>query len=197
MQSLNHNNSILDLTVFKDEHVLNQTANGDNWLSKAKAEADKDMPLNDRIFGVFVVLVNVFLIFYFGTHQLNSTGFFTSKFGALEMIMLYGSFTCWIITGGLDGILGKRLLSRLFDSFGGTLFMTVSMAWLLVVFPFDFTYFADVLPESLSFLVQWISNDIAYGLMIVGVVLLCVAVVYSPIAYKIVTINWFQKQQAD
>jgi hypothetical protein len=174
---------------------LHGTVNDDNWLSRAKAEADKGIPLNDRVFGVLVVLVNVFLMFYFGIHQLESTGFFTTKFGLLEMIMLYGSFTCWIITGALDGILGKSLLSRLFDAFGGILFMAVSMVWLLVVFPFDFTYFADLLPEFLMFLVQWISNDIAYGLMIVGVVLLSIAVVYSPIAYKIVTIKRFQKEE--
>jgi len=195
LQSLNHNSSILDSTVFKGELILNGTAKADNWLSRAKAEADKGIHLNDRVFGVLVVLVNVFLIFYFGTHQLESTGFFTTKFGTLEMIMLYGSLSGWIITGALDGIFAKRLLSRLFDAFGGILFITVSMAWLLVVFPFDFTYFADVLPESLRFLVQWISNDIAYGLMIVGVVLLSVAVVYSPIAYKIVTIKRFQKEE--
>ena len=174
---------------------MTKTETGENWFSRAKAEAEKEIPLNDRVFGALIVLVNVFLILYFVSHQLGSTGFFTSKFGALEMVFLYGSFTAWIITGALDGILGKRLLSRLFDSFGGIFFMTVSMAWLLVVFPFDFAYFADVLPEALRFLVQWISNDIASALMVVGVVLLCVAVVYSPIAYKIVSIKRFQKQK--
>lgn len=174
---------------------MTKTETEDNWFSRAKTEAEKEIPLNDRVFGALIVLVNLFLIWYFATHQFGSTGFFTTKFGTLEMIMLYGSFTAWIITGALDGILGKRLLSRLFDSFGGILFMAVSMAWLLLVFPFDFTYFADVLPESLRFLVQWISNDIANALMILGVVLLCVAVVYSPIAYKIVSIKRLQKQK--
>ena len=57
------------------------------------------------------------------THQIWSTGFFTSTFGTIEMIMLYGSWIAWIITAGLEGVLGQRLLSRLFDTFGGIIFI--------------------------------------------------------------------------
>ena len=55
-----------------------------------------------------------------------------------------------------------------------------------MVFPFEFAYFADVLPESLRFLVQWISNDIARVLMVLGIIVHLGAAVYSPIAYKFV-----------
>ncbi len=65
------------------------------------------------------------------------------------MIMLYGSWVAWIITAGLEGVLGQRLLSRLFDTFGGIIFMAVATVWLLVVFPFEFVYFAEVLPDFL------------------------------------------------
>jgi hypothetical protein len=69
------------------------------------------------------------------------------------------------------------------DVFGGIIFIAACLAWLLVVFPFEFAYFADVLPSFLRFLVQWISNDIARVLMVLGIIVLAVAAVYSPLAY--------------
>ena len=161
----------------------------ERWFSRAKAEADKGASSGDRVTGIVIVLVSVLLIGIFVAHQTGSTGFFTSKFGKLEMVMVYGSLVAWIITGSLDGIFGQRLLSRLFDVFGGIVFITISLAWLLVVFPFEFSYFANVLPVFLRFLVQWISNDIARGIMILGTIVLVIAAVYSPIAYKFVRIK--------
>ncbi len=167
----------------------------ESWFSRAKAEADKGVPRNDRVVGIIIVVVSFLLMLYFVAHQTESTGFFTSAFGTLEMVMLYGNLTAWIITGALEGFFGQRLLSRIFDAFGGIIFMVVSLAWLLVVFPFDFTYFADVLPVSLRFLVQWISNGIAQGVLVLGVILLVVAAVYSPIAYKFVSVKRFSRKK--
>jgi hypothetical protein len=60
-------------------------------------------------------------------------------------------------------------------------FVTVGIAWLFMVFPFDFAYFADVLPDFLRFLVQWISNDIARVLMVLGIILHLALAVFSTI----------------
>ena len=177
------------------ETVLTKTQDAENWLSRAKAEADNGVSSGDRFTGVALVVINILLILYFVAHQTGSTGFFTSKFGALEMVMLYGSMVAWIITGALDGILGQRLLSRLFYVFGGIVFIALSLAWLLIVFPFEFAYFADVLPDFLRFLVQWVSNDVARGIMVIGVIVLCFAEVYSPIAYKFVRVERFKRKQ--
>ena len=147
---------------------LSQTESHENWFSRAKAEADKGVPNTDRFTGIALVVVSSLMILYFVSHQLGSTGFFTPKFGTLEMFLLYGSLAAWIITGSLDGILGQRLFSRLFDVFFGIIFLALGLAWLLVTFPFEFAYFANVLPEGFRFLVQWISNDIARGMMVVG-----------------------------
>jgi hypothetical protein len=98
-------------------------------------------------------------------------------------------------TASLEGIFGLRLLSRLFDVFGGIIFALISTTVLLVIFPFDFAYFADVLPDSLRFLVQWISNDIARVVMALGVSGLLFATVYSPIAYKFVDQKRFRHEE--
>jgi hypothetical protein len=169
---------------------LTNTETTENWFSRAKAEADKGIPKNERIAGVGLFFVgSILIIVYLAAHQILSTGFFTAKFGSIEMFMLYGSWIAWSITSGLEGILGQRLLSRLFDAFGGIIFITVATAWLLVVFPFEFTYFADVLPNFLRILVQWISNDVARMIMVLYTIAMGIAAIYAPIAYKIIRIN--------
>lgn len=173
---------------------MNNSEATENWFSRAKAEADKGVPPNERVVGITIVAISILMMLFFVAHQVGSTGFFTAAFGALETIMLYGNLAAWTVTGFLEGVLGQRLLSRLFDVFGGIIFITVSLAWLLVVFPFEFAYFADVLPDFLRFLVQWISNDIARGLMLIGVIVFTVAAVYSPIAYKFVSKEHFKRK---
>jgi len=114
-----------------------------------------------------------------------STGFFTATFGTLEIILFYGSLIGWIFTGALEGS-GRKNLSRDFDAFGGVYFVTFCIGWLFMVFPFDFTYFADVLPEFLRFLVQWISNDIARVVMVLLIILYLCLAVYSTITRVLV-----------
>ena len=169
---------------------MTDTETTENWFSRGKAEADKGIPNNERIAGIgFFFAGSVLAILYLAAHQIGATGFFTTKFGTIEMIMLYGSGIAWIITSGLEGVLGQRLLSRLFDTFGGIIFIAVSTGWLLVVFPFEFTYFADVLPDFLKFLVQWISNDIARVVMVLYIIAMGIAAVYAPIGYKFIKIK--------
>jgi hypothetical protein len=160
---------------------LNETEVNESWFSRGKAEAEKGIPYFERVTGIAIVVFSVLVVLYFVAHQTWSTGFFTATFGTLEMIMLYGSLIALIVTAALEGIFGQRLLSRLFDVFGGIIFITIGLAWLLVVFPFEFAYFADVLPDFLRFLVQWISNDIARVLMVLGIIVTLVMAVYSTI----------------
>ena len=174
---------------------MSTTESTENWFSRAKAEANKGIPPNERVVGIVIVVVSVLMMLYYIAHQMWSTGFFTTAFGTFEMIMLYGNLTAWAVTGALEGIFGQRLLSRLFDVFGGIIFITFSLAWLLVVFPFEFTNFANVLPDFLRFLVQWISNDFARVVLVIGIIVFAVASVYSPIAYKFVEIKRFNREQ--
>ena len=172
---------------------MTENKSAKNWFSRAKEDANKGIPRNERIAGIFFFFSgSIFMLSYLVTHQMWSCGFFTSSFGTIEMIMLYGSWICWIITSGLEGVFGQRFLSRLFDTFGGIIFIVLSTVWLLVVFPFEFGYFANVLPEFLRFLVQWISNDIARVLMGIYIIVMGIATVYSPIAYKFIEIERFK-----
>jgi hypothetical protein len=116
-------------------------------------------------------------VLYLVAHQLLSTGFFTAKFGPLEMLLLYGSLMEWIVIAILEAF-GHKDLSRDIDAYGGIIFVTVGGFWLLVVFPFEFTYFANGLPDFLRFLFQWISNDIARVLIVLWTIFHLFAAVY-------------------
>lgn len=158
----------------------------ESWFYRAKAEAEKGIPVGDRVFSIILFVISVSVLLYFVAHQRQSTRFFTDEFGTVEMLMLYGFWGFWIITSGLEGVMGRRFFSRLIDVFGGLIFAAIALSWLLVVFPFEFAYFPDVLPESLRFLVAWITNDIARALMVLGIIVHLFASVYSPIAYKFI-----------
>ena len=169
--------------------------NDQTWFSRAKADADKGIPTDERLSSAAIAVFSIVMVVFFVSHQTQSTGFFTAEFGALEQFLFYGYWVVWMTTATLEGILGLRLLSRLFDVFGGIEFLFISTVVLLIIFPFDFQYLADVLPESLRFLLGWISDDIARVVMVLGAIGLLFATVYSPIAYKLVDLKRFNRNE--
>lgn len=136
-------------------------------------------PYEDRGLSIAIVVAGVLMGLFFVAHQARSTGFFTAPFGALEMLLLYGTLLFWIATSALI-IVGQKNLSRDLD-LGGLFFAAVAVAWLLVVFPFDFARLADALPDSLRFLVQWISNDIARVLLALSLIVHLSLAIFSAV----------------
>jgi len=59
----------------------------------------------------------------------------------------------------------------------------LALVWLFVVFPFEFSYSADVLPSFLQFLLQWVSNDVAKAIMAIGIVAVPAVTVYIAALY--------------
>ena len=171
----------------KDETTLDETKAAKNWFARrVEAEAKKDaMPYSERVGNVVAVVVIILVALYFVAHQMWSTGFFTSKFGSAEMFLFYASLLYGLVPTGIRILVGRKNLARLFDVFGSVL-ITITLVWLYVIFPFDFAYFADVLPSFLRFLLQWISNDIARVLMALGIIAAPVMAVYTAILYVFV-----------
>ena len=116
--------------------------------------------------GVIVVIL-VALFFY--AHQAWSTGFFTSSFGSSEAFFLYGSILLGTLGPLMHSAIGRRNDVRPAE-IATSLFWIAGSIWLLAVFPFDFSHIGDALPEFLRFLVSWISNDIAWVLLLIGTV---------------------------
>jgi fumarate reductase subunit D len=175
--------------------VVDLNMNEINWFSRAEIEAKKELPLNERIVGIGIVVFCILMIIFFRTHQLHETGFFTIEFGPLEMLFFYGFWIFWITTAALEAILTQRLLSRIVDTFGGIIFATISLSILLFLFPFNFVHLTDVLPESIRFLLKWISNDIARVIMLILIILHLFAAIYSPFAYKFIDKKLFKRKK--
>ena len=148
---------------------MNKTEATNSWFSKrVKAQLNELSDESHSGSRAAIVFVSIFtlIVLYFGAHQTGSTGFFTPKFGTFETLLLYGSLFEWIAVGVLE-FFGRKNLSRDIDAFGGIIFVTIGGIWLFGVFPFEFAYFADVLPDFLRFLLQWISNEIALVILLI------------------------------
>ena len=162
---------------------MNETESADTWFSKRVEGQLKELAsVSHGVSWGAIAFAVVFtlIVLYTVAHQMWSTDFFTATFGTFEMLLLYGSLIEWIVVAVLE-VFGRKNLSRDIDAFGGLIFVTVGFAWLFLVFPFEFAYFADVLPDFLRFLVQWISNDIARVLMVLGFIVHLAFAVFSGI----------------
>lgn len=155
------------------------------WYKRAKKEAEKEIPNSEKVSGVGFFLISIFMLLFLVAHEVWETGFYTDEFGLLERVALYGFWTMWIITAGLDSVLGMRLESRLFDSCGGIIFAALTSLLLLLVFPFDFEFFAQPLPDNIEWLLSWIGDDIGRGIVFISFIFHLVAAVISPFIYKV------------
>jgi hypothetical protein len=166
---------------------LSGTEASKNWFDRrVEAEAKKDITsYSERVGNIVGVVVGLLFVLYFVAHQVWSTGFFTTEFETLEALLFYGSMMVGTIATALKGLFGRKNLVRPFEVFGYIL-TAVAVIWLFVVFPFDFAYLADVLPSFLRFLLQWISNDIARVLMVLGIIVILVMTIYTTIIYVLV-----------
>ncbi|MHA1476141.1 MAG: hypothetical protein ACTSPA_10985 [Promethearchaeota archaeon] len=135
-----------------------------------ETELDDIVRKDDIVMSIGFIIICGLLMWFNAAHQTLSTGFFTIKFGIFEMVLLYGALIYWIVTCTFL-LLGLKNASRNLDSFGGLIFAAFGTFWLFVVFPFDFAYFEDVLPESIRFLVQWIPNWLARVVMVLGFIM--------------------------
>jgi len=166
---------------------LDSTQAPKNWLArKAEIEAKRDVvPSSDRVGNVAGVIVAFIVLWFFYAHYASSSGFFTTKFGTLEAFLFYFSMALGVAASAARAIVGRKNVVRPLDVLG-TAVMVVALVWLLAVFPFDFSHFADVLPKALQFLLRWISNGLVKMLMTIGIIPACVMTVYTAILYVLV-----------
>ncbi|MFW6117090.1 MAG: hypothetical protein ACOC6G_00720 [Thermoproteota archaeon] len=163
---------------------LNHIDGTENWFDRhVKAEAEEDIfSYSDRLGNIVALGVIILVTFYFAAHQMWSTGFFTSEFGSTEMFLFYSSLLYELVLTGIKGFIGRKNFARFFEIFGSIL-STIALIWLYTIFPFDFTYFADVLPGFLRFLVQWVSSDLARVVMILGIIVMPITALYNAVLY--------------
>ena len=125
----------------------------------------------------------ILLFGFFAYHLRANTGFFTPQFGSLGMLCLYGPILVALAAPASRAWNGRRNPARPLD-----VVMQLSLAagslWLLIVFPFNFSHLAEVLPGPIRFLISWITDDIGKIVMILQVVL-------GPITALTTTLKYF------
>lgn len=135
-----------------------------------KKEAEKDK-LNDaeramQLVGwVFTAIAAWFLL----THWTEDTGFYTTEFGRLDAVLLFGPLLFGVLPPLVRTLRGRKNLARPWDIVSSVLFV-LSSAYFLCVFPFDMAFFAVPLPESLQFLIDWVSEDFAKLILVIGAI---------------------------
>jgi hypothetical protein len=116
------------------------------------------------------IVAMLVLLGFFAAHQFANTGFFTDKFGTLEMLALYVPILVSFTAPIARAISGRHNPARPFE-----VAMNISLAlgslWLAVVFPFNFAHLTDVLPGAIRFIFAWINNDIGRLILILQVVI--------------------------
>jgi hypothetical protein len=153
----------------RGDQTSQQQRRSSKWVEK---QALKDNMTSSQRGGEIVGVIVIGLIaLFFYVHQTEATGFFTSSFGGTEALLLYGAILIGMAGPMARFLTGKRNKSRPTELIA-SVFWIVASAWFLmmVVFPFNFAHFADIVPDFLRFLASWITNDIAYVLIAIGMV---------------------------
>jgi len=154
------------------------------WFEKqAEKEAKKDTLKNSDRFGQIIGIIGVVIVIVFFTYHLTkSTGFFTSTFGAFDAALFFGINIFGIFPQFIRLVTNRKTLSRPFDIINSAL-LFVALIYFVAKFPFDFSHFADPLPASLEFLLNWVSNGLASALMVLGILGMLFALPYQTLLY--------------
>jgi hypothetical protein len=172
---------------------LSETKATKNWFARrAEAEAKKDiLSFSERVGDAVGALVILLCLLFWVVHQTSSSGFFTSKFGPAETFVFYVPVVFGVVTAVAKVVVGRKNMLRPVETCMHACSAVVDV-WMLVVFPFDFSHLADVLPDFLRFLLLWISNDVAKVLLTIGIIGLSAATVYTATLYVFVRRELFK-----
>jgi hypothetical protein len=125
---------------------------------------------------------------FFVTHQRLETGFFTERFGPVEMLCLYGPLVFSLAAPLTRALYGQRNPARPVEVVTH-LCAVLAGLWLLQVFPFDFTHLADLLPAEIQFLLAWMSDGIGKFLLLLQVAVGVLAALFTLVTYAMVAVT--------
>jgi type IV secretory pathway VirB2 component (pilin) len=95
---------------------------------------------------------------------------------------MYGMLVLGAISAIVRFQTGRRNPGRLAES-SGLVFSIIAEVYFLVKFPFDFSHFADPLPNALEFLIDWVSGTLAKILLSFAIVVSVIMCIYGLVMY--------------
>jgi peptidoglycan biosynthesis protein MviN/MurJ (putative lipid II flippase) len=168
------------------------------WLNEqANKEARTDkLPFSERMGQLVGIAGFIVVVLFIAIHQTRPTGFFTDDDGSTAAAVIYIMFAFGIVPLLVRFCLGRKNAARPFELVSFVPFL-VGQLYLLAAFPFDFAHFADPLPRSLEFLLDWVSPSFAKLILVIGIIGSAVFMVYNFLLYLAVRERLAKKDSAE
>jgi hypothetical protein len=132
--------------------------------------------------GLYTVGLMLLLMAFFAYHQWKQTGFFTGKFGIVEMIALYGPIILSLAPPIQRAIQGRVNPSRPVEAISDLL-LALGSLWLWHVFPFNFTHIADIFPMQMHFAFVWLTDSVGKFILLLQVVVGAISALSNVVTY--------------
>lgn len=132
----------------------------------------------ERVGEIVGIVIITLIASYFVNLQVSNSGFMTSKFGALEAVLFYGSFAVAILSSAARAIIGRRDRARPFEIVSNV-FTAVAALWFLSLFPFDFSHVVDPFPYFVRNLFSWNPNIFGWAIILLVALATIAAAVYN------------------
>lgn len=120
--------------------------------------------------GLYTVGLMLLLLIFFAYHQWANTGFFTAKFGWIEMLALYGPIVISLAPPLQRAVQGQRNPARPLEA-ASDLLLAVGSIWLRNTFPFNFAHLADPFPAAMRFAFAWLTNDVGRFILLLQILI--------------------------
>ena len=156
------------------------------FAAQAKKESIRDaLPMGERVGQVAGIVITALVLAFFYIHQTRPTHFFTDEFGPLATGVFYLVLIFGIVPMLVKLATSSRNDTRLWEGINMAVF-AVGGLYLLVLWPFDFSHFAEPLPRALEPALEWVTDTIARWVIGIGVVASAVFVPYTFMLYAAV-----------
>lgn len=143
---------------------------------------DDQLTIPQRWAGLYTAILMVLLLIFFIYHQRVNSGFFTEKFGWVEMVALYGPIIIALVPPIQRLIQGKRNPTRPVEAFTD-LSLALGSLWLWNHFPFDFAHLGDIFPPEMRFAFTWINNNVGRFILILQIAIGFLSVLTTIVTY--------------
>lgn len=140
-------------------------------MQSAVEKADVNiLPPARRWSGIYTLALMSLLLLFFVLHQKENTGFFTTKFGPLEMLALYGPILASMIAPALRLYLGRVEPARLVEAVSDVC-LAVGSWWLRVTFPFNFANIGNLFPENMRIAFLWLNDNVGRIILLLQIII--------------------------
>jgi energy-coupling factor transporter transmembrane protein EcfT len=155
---------------------------GGNMQSAGPKSGGNTLTSARRLSSIFSVGLTILLLIFFGIHQKDHTGFFTSKFGSPEMVALYLPILISLMAPIMRIAMGTLDPARLVEAFSD-LCLGAGSLWLRLTFPFDFTHIAEVFPPTIQVGFGWLNDNVGRFILLLQIIIAFISAFATVVSY--------------